>query len=183
MDVTSWKGLEKKMPVIFELFNDKKHCCCSEYMFQLRLCGEEGCTLCARIGRGVRTLTTANNALRQYALSFVNLPVSNPKDNEDYLSPEDTAKRIINKKMSHDDVQNFLPLLKNGDGESKRLTEDKAIDQKYKGMFKGSKSRCIVSCDNCAAPCVIYSMYKQGSSARKGPKKKHIDMLDRFVED
>jgi len=182
MDVTSWKGLEKKKSVIFELFNDEEYCRYSEYMFHLRLCGEEGCTLCARIGRGVRTPTTANNALRQYALSFVNLPVPNPKDNEHYLSPEDTAKRIINKKMSHDDVQKFLPLLKNGDGESKRLTEDKAIDQKYKGIFKGSKARGIVSCDNCAAPRVIYSMYTQGSSAGKGPKKKHMDMLDQFVE-
>ena len=183
MAVTSWKGLEKKMPVIFEFFNDEKHCRRSEYMFQLRLCGEEGCILCARIGRDVRTPTTANNALRQYALSFVNLPVPNPKDNEHYLSPEDTAKRIINKKLSHDDVQKMLPLLKNGDGESKRLTEDKAIDQKYKGMFKGSKARGIVSCDNCAAPRVIYSMYEQESSAGKGPKKKHMDMLDRFIED
>jgi len=73
--------------------------------------------------------------------------------------------------------------LKNGDGESKRLTEDKAIDQKYKGVFKGSKARDIVSCDNCAAPHVIYSMYTQGSSAGKGPKKKHMDILDQFVED
>jgi len=72
--------------------------------------------------------------------------------------------------------------LKNGDGESKQLTEDKVIDQNYKGMFKGSKARGIVSCDNCAAPRVIYSMYTQGSSAGKGPKKKHMDMLDQFVE-
>ena len=106
-DVTSWKGLEKKMPVIYEFFNDEKHCHHSEYMFQLRLCGEEGCTLCAQIGRIVRTPTTANNALWQYALSFVNLPVPNPKDNKHYLSPEDTAKLIIKKKMSHEAVHIF----------------------------------------------------------------------------
>ena len=64
MDVISWKGLEKEMIVIFELFNEDEYCFCSEYMFQLRLCREEGCTLCARLGGGVRTPTTTNNALR-----------------------------------------------------------------------------------------------------------------------
>ena len=71
--------------------------------------------------------------------------------------------------MSHEAVQIFLPLLKNGDGESKRLAADKAIDQKNKGMFKDSKARGVVGCDNCAAPRVVYSMYEQGSKARKAP--------------
>ena len=58
------EGFREEMPVIFDFFNDEKYCRCSEYMFQLRLCREEGFALCARIGRGVKTPTTANNALR-----------------------------------------------------------------------------------------------------------------------
>ena len=81
-DVTSWKDLEKRMPFIFEFINDPKHCRRSEYMIQFKLCGEEGCAMCERVGRGVRTPLTSNNALRHTALSFVNEPIPDPNDKD-----------------------------------------------------------------------------------------------------
>ena len=152
-------------------------------MVQFRLCGEDGCVLCAMVGRKVRTPATSNNALRQYALSFVNLPVPNPMDQDHYLSPADTETHVINKNLSHEALKDFLPDLTKGDGEARRLKDDKEEDKEYSKMYKRTKVRGIVVCGNCAAPRCVYSNYEPGSTIGKGPKKKHMERLDQYNED
>ena len=50
-------------------------------------------------------------------------------------------------------------------------------------MFKRNKARAIVDCVNCGAWHVIFSMYETGSSTGEGPKKKHVDALNRYMEE
>jgi len=170
------------MPMIFRLLNDEKHCQSSEYMIQFKLCGEDGCDLCSLIGRKVRTPATVDMALHHHALSFVNLPVPNPMDKEHYLPPKETTAHIINNKISHSDLESFLPSLAKSDGESKKKKEDKTEDAKFRNMFKVTKARRTLTCGNCTAPRVAYSMYAVGSTAGDGPKKRDIDELGRYIE-
>ena len=101
----------------------------------------------------------SNNTLQKTAHSFVNIPILDPKNDEYYLSPKETVALVINKKLTHDKQQTYIPPLKNASGEAKKLIHDKKEDLKYR-MIKHAKARGIIGCVNCEADCVVYSMYE-----------------------
>jgi len=121
--------------------------------------------------------------LRKTALSFINGPVPDPKDPTHYLGPTNTAKHIIKNQLSHNDLKAFLPLMKDSSEAATKLATDMKDDRKVKKqLFKGSKVRGVKHCDECDAPRVIYSLYEKGSTKGKGPKRRHMDKLDHFLE-
>jgi hypothetical protein len=97
----------KKMSMLHELLNDKRHVQCTEYTFEIRICGENDCNICMRFGRSIRTPNVGK--LRKKVLQYLTMPITNPDDEEHFLSAEDAEKVVVAKKMSIEDQMKFLP--------------------------------------------------------------------------
>ena len=90
-DDSVWiKPCMKKMPLAFELFNSTKHCQMTQYTIEFRFCGVDGCHICGRVVRSVRTTVTSNEDIHKDVLRWLDLPVVNPTDRDSFLSPENT---------------------------------------------------------------------------------------------
>ena len=148
------------------------------FTLEFRLCGKDGCTICAKIGRGVRTpdVQVGDCNLRQEALRWLDLPVPNPSDPDHYLSPKEA--RVKNDKKSLSSLLKHLPTTKDDTEEKKSIQRSKAID---KGKaFAASKVRSVVECDGCGAWRCIYSSSAVGESG--GPSKKQLEDLEATLE-
>ena len=60
----------KHMQKIEELLESLEHFGETEYSFEIRFCGKEGCGICAVFGRSVRTSCGVNNKTREEVLRF-----------------------------------------------------------------------------------------------------------------
>ena len=68
------------MQKIEELLESLEHFGETEYSFEIRFCGKEGCGICAGFGRSVRTSCEVNNKIREEVLRFQDLSIPNPVD-------------------------------------------------------------------------------------------------------
>lgn len=170
-----------KMSKIESILNCPKHCRCTPFTFELRLCGIENCALCRDIGRTPRTPNATVNGynLRDEVLRFLDLPIKNPADKDHYLSPESCRKYIDERKLSFDDIKQFIPSSKTDTENSLRMNKAKKKD-KLHAPFKPSEVRATVSCDHCGAVRCIYSKHMVGSS--RGPSTEKLDELKRWLE-
>ncbi|KAL7528721.1 hypothetical protein ACHAWF_008133 [Thalassiosira exigua] len=128
-----------KMPVISKLLNDSNHCRRTPYSLEFRLCGEEGCELCKKIGRSPRTPNVEVNGrnIRDEVLRFNTLPVENKDDMDHFLSPADARKHIEDEKLTAEDLIKIIPTTANNDEEKKAM---KAAREKDKGKdFNSTK--------------------------------------------
>lgn len=145
-DIRSWNALEERMPHAYKFLKDKDHVRNTEYMIQFRICSKADCSWCReKIGRGILTPMTNDGALRNEILGWINLPIPNPVDPEHYFSPEETRKYMIEQSPSLDDLEGFLPKATM----NPKLSEDAKADKQLNSMFKGTKVRDFVTCDNC----------------------------------
>ena len=93
------KSQLKKMPWIQKLLESSDHCRQTPYTFELRLCGKDGCNICARINRTPRTPNVMVNGknLRAETIRWLDLPIPNPSDGDHY-SPHKEAWKMIEKR-------------------------------------------------------------------------------------
>ena len=173
----------KKMPILHKILSDKDHVQMSEYCIQIRTCGIEGCSICKLFGRGLRVPETNDGRLKELVSSFLPLPIPDPTDQDHYLNPKETIAHVKRFDLCFEEQKKFLPQLvkKHKDPE---LVRDRKIDQdiQKKKLFKRNKVRRTIQCTNCPMVRVIYSMYQVGSN-KGGPKKKHENELQRYIEE
>ena len=174
------KSQVSKMLWIEKLLNCPHHCCHAQFTFELRLCGRNGCDICAHIGRTIRApnVTVGEFNIQSEVLRWMDLPVVNPSDTNHYLSALDARKAIDRKDLSLEDLIKFLPSKKN-DTEEKRIIQQ-LKDKDKKHTFAATKLRLTVVCDDCGAHRGIYSDHAVGTP--KGPTKNQLQSLERSLE-
>ena len=74
----------------FYFFNITYHCQMNQYNIEFLVCGMDGCHICGRVVRSVRTPVTSNEDIHKDVLRWLDLPVVNPTDRDSFLSPENT---------------------------------------------------------------------------------------------
>lgn len=166
------------MPHIKAFLESPEHCRLSSFTLEFRLCGKNGCDICAKIGRSVRTpdVQVGDYNLQEEVLRWMEMPVPNPSDPNHYLSAKDA--REVNDKKSHPWLLKHLPTKKDNDEEKISIQRSKNIDKKF--SFAASKVRSVVDCDHCGAPRCIYSSSAVGQLG--GPSKKQIEDMEATLE-
>ena len=152
----------------------------TDYTFELRLCGESGCTLCPT--RTVRTPETGDGKLRRNVLRFLALPINDPTNKDKFLSPEE-ARRRVDAGMTRAEQLKSLPVLKQVTSEKKLLKESKARDRNLGNMFHCSKVRAIACCGECGASRVVCSLYGASSTRKDKPTKEDKERMLRRLEE
>jgi hypothetical protein len=91
-----------KVPHIKAFLGSPDHCRITPFTLEYRICGKTGCTICAKIGRGVRApdVEVGDYNLRTEVIRYMDLPVPNPVNLIHYLSP--LAARASNDNNSLD---------------------------------------------------------------------------------
>ena len=143
-----------KVPHIKAFLESPDHYRITPFTFEYRICGEAGCTICAKIGRDVRTpdVEVGDFNLRTEVLCCMDLPVPNPANLDHYLSP--LAARASNAKKSLDSLLKYLTTIKGDTEEKKSILLSKEND---KGKASAAtKVRSIAAkYDDCGASCCI----------------------------
>jgi len=167
----------KKMKMIEGLLQSEDHCRITDFTFELRLCGKNGCDLCLSIGRNVRTPEVNINGknLREEILDWMVLPVLDPDDSNHYLSTEVARKLIKSKPITFTELKEMIPNSKLDSAEKKSMKTAKAIDKAAGKNFHYSKVRDVVSCDYCGAISCIFSNKAVGKPG--GPSQTSLDRL------
>jgi hypothetical protein len=173
------RALLGKMPFIKEFMSCEKHYRETSYCIEFKLCGEDECGICRRIGRRIRTPVTTNGELRKEVNRFLDLPIlDKARNNEHFMTPEKTREYINKNNPSIDKLLEHLP--KKGISQSKEQLEDKEEDKNNKAVFATSKLRMWVQCDCCGARRCIYSKNAVGST--NGPSNKDMEKLLRWKD-
>ena len=133
------------------------HCRITEYTLEFRLCGKQGCIVCAKIGFGVRMpeISIKGKNILGKLLRWMDLPVIYPLDKAHFLSIDNTRAYIDTKSLSLEEPMSNLPAVKEDEIMKKRLAKGK---DKEKGQrFDMSKVRMELICDGCNAHQCLYS--------------------------
>jgi hypothetical protein len=98
----------KKMSMLHELLNDKRHVQRTEYTFEIIICGKNDCNICMWFGRSIRTPNVGK--LRKKVLQYLTMPkLLIPMTRNISCLQKDAEKVVVAKKMSIDDQMKFLP--------------------------------------------------------------------------
>jgi hypothetical protein len=160
-----------KVPHIKAFLESPDHCRITPFTLEYRICGKTGCTICAKIGRGVRTpdVEVGDYNLGTEVLRYMDLPVPNPINLIHYLSP--LAARASNDKKSLDSLLRYLPTTKGDTEEKKSIPLSKEHD-KGKAIAATKVRSVAAKCDDCGASRCIYSTH--ALDAQKGSTKKEL---------
>ena len=84
------------MPLIEEFLNSPNHCQTTAFTFELRMCDKQGCKICARIKRKIRTpdVEVDKYNLLEGVLCWQDLPLLKSFHNDHYLSSTDAQVHI-----------------------------------------------------------------------------------------
>ena len=95
------------------------------------MCGNEVCTICARIKLKVRTPNVEANRYNicQEMLHWMDLPVKNPKDWENFLAPAEARKYINTHNISFASFKQFMLDAKSDTNEKKKIKKSKELDK------------------------------------------------------
>jgi len=144
------------------------------------MCDEQGCKICARIKRKIRTpdVEVDGYNLREEVLRWQDLPVPNPFDNDHYLPANEARVYIDTKGVSLEALKQFIPTSKGDSEEQKAVRYSKTLDKGH--SFAASKLRATVPCDSCGAVRCIFS--DNDVDTKKGPSTIIFERLVRNLE-
>lgn len=128
----------------------------SDYLMELKLCGEPGCDLCPRMPR---VLQMKDKELENEVLNFVPLPRLDSAS-ETFL-PFDECKRLMdNGSTLKDELEDLQKLRKDYAKKDDEHAERKRRDSKNTKSVNWSKVRMVQKCDECKAPrCFFLAMH------------------------
>ena len=121
----------RQMSFINDFISSPNHCRRTPFTFELRLCSVEGCSLCARINRSVRTpkVEVCGYNLQDEVLRWIDLPAPNPDDTNHYLSAADTRDFIDRNGVTFDALKSFIPDGKQKDQDQELKKAAKELDK------------------------------------------------------
>jgi len=174
------KGGRSKMKKIDKFFRCSKHSKITTWGMEFKLCGEVGCNLCPR---SPRVTKLDDPDLTKEVLGFCPLPrvdvsaeeflpideCQNMLDNGDDLAKELKDLRRIRERI--DKVDAVVAAKQAKEKRDRQVSKD----------FNWTKLRFILTCGDCNAPRCVFSQYAVGNA--KGPMKKHMTLLEKFVEE
>lgn len=117
----------------------KKHCHCSQYVFQIKKCLDSSCYYCVQ--HPVQVSPEVFDSL-----SFLPLPLLNATKDK-YLKFDE----VIGKPLSEKDRPSYVP---------KPSDEAKEIDKNNRKLLVKAKVRAVIECTNCFKPRCVYSISK-----------------------
>lgn len=170
----------KKMPIIARFLSCPNHCRTTDFTFELRMCGVDGCGLCARFKRKIRTPDVVVNGrnLRQETIRWLDLPMPDPSNKDHFLSPVDAREYIDTNAVTFETLKKCMPDVKADSEEKKAIKESRKLDDGH--TFNANKVRATIPCGGCGARRCVYSDHDV--ETKKGPSQTQLDSLIAEVE-
>ena len=162
------------MPHIAEFLSGLGHSHISEYTLYYWLRDNNGCSICARIGRIFWTpdIEVDGHNIHQEVPHWMNLPIVNPCDKERFLFLLATWKYFEEYNISLEDLRKVFLDANNGKKEGAKIA-----NKKDQGLsFDESKIRATARCKNWYASQCIYSDYKVRGD--EGPSQERMKELE-----
>ena len=147
----------QKMPDISNFVSSADHFHITEYTLEYCLCDNQGCIVCAKIGRGIRTpnISINGNNIRGKLLRWMNLPLIEPLSKSYFLSVNKTRAYIDTTISSQEKIMINLPTVKGGTIIKKNIAKGKYKDKVQ--SFDRSEVRMKLICDACNYHQCVYS--------------------------
>ena len=163
------------MPILYEFF--LSHVRFHDYLTEISLCNNSDCVVCRKFGSGLRTPDTEIG--RYTLLRPMDRPVPDPMNVGHFVTPTETAGFIARNRMSFEQLKAVLPKLDKDEFESDQKKADMEADTQAGGsdLFKGSKVRDIVKCNDCDFPRIIVSMNALKNRKPKLSRKQQKQLL------
>ena len=165
------------MPSISNLISSAHHLLITEYTLEYCLYDKQGCTVYAKIGRGVRTpdIYIKRNNIRGELLQWMDLPVINHLYKAHYLSIDNTQAYIDTDIRSLEELMSNLPAVNEDTIMKKSLVIGKDKDKDKGQIFDRFKVRMELIYDGSNNLRWVYSNKMVG--AKESTAKYEVEEL------